>query len=119
MRLFDKSAAMTTTTANLMTTTMTTTSALISIETTTANDTASPIKKLSQRFNITSPNKPKLVMELVCEMDTPQKAPLTSEVMKGPTTLTIETLNNQQKSLYAFHNAQRNHLRCRKMLSIN
>jgi hypothetical protein len=92
MRLFDKSAATTTTTANPTTTTP----APISVETTTANDAASPIKKLSQRFNITSPDKPKLAMELVCEMDTPQKAPLMRELMKGPT-LTIETLNNQQK----------------------
>jgi hypothetical protein len=51
MRLFDKVAATTTTTANLMTTTST----LMTVETTTANDAASPIKKLSQGFNITSP----------------------------------------------------------------
>jgi hypothetical protein len=30
----------------------------------------SPVK-LAQRFNISTPGKPKLVMELICNMDTP------------------------------------------------
>jgi hypothetical protein len=54
--------------------------------------------KLAQRFNISTPDKPKLVMELICDMDTPQKAPLTREIVKGYSTVFIETHNNQQKS---------------------
>jgi hypothetical protein len=123
MNLFDRpsqtscnttAASMTTTTATTYTTTPTTT--------TTA--TSSPLKvpsspvKLIQRFNITSPDKPKLAMELVSEMDTPQKAPLMRELVKG-STISIETLNNSQKSLYTFRNAQINHLQCHKILSIN
>jgi hypothetical protein len=56
----------------------------------------SPVK-LSQRFNISTPDKPKLVMELRCNMDTPEKAPLMREIVKGSSTLFIETHNNQQK----------------------
>jgi hypothetical protein len=61
--------------------------------------------KLSQLFNIASLDKPKLVMELVFEMDTPQKAPLMRELVKG-STIFIETHNNQQKMLYTFQNAR-------------
>jgi hypothetical protein len=58
----------------------------------------SPPVKLSQRFNITSSNKPKLAMELVSEMNTPQKAPLMRELVKGSTmTVPVETLNNSKK----------------------
>ena len=53
--------------------------------------------KLAQRFNISTPDKPKLVMELICDMDTPQKAPLMREIVKGSSTMFIETHNNQQK----------------------
>ena len=56
----------------------------------------SPVK-LSQRFNISTPDKPKLVMELICDMDTPQKAPLMREIVKGSSTMFIETHNNQHK----------------------
>jgi hypothetical protein len=57
----------------------------------------SPVK-LSQRFNISTPDKPKLVMELICDMDTPQKAPLMREIVKGSSaSMFIETHNNQQK----------------------
>ncbi len=56
----------------------------------------SPVK-LSQRFNISTPDKPKLVMELICDMDTPQKAPLMREIVKGSSTMFIDTHNNQQK----------------------
>jgi hypothetical protein len=95
MRLLDKSpnmADMTTTTG----TPATTTSTPMTAETTMANDAASPIKKLSQRFNITSPDKPKLAMELVCKMDTPQKVPLMRKLVKG-STISIECHNNVSK----------------------
>lgn len=91
MRLFDKSPNM----ADTGTTT-TTASTPMTAENSTVNDCASPIKKLSQRFNITSPGKPKLAMELVCKMDTPQKAPLMRELVKG-STISIECLNNLSK----------------------
>jgi hypothetical protein len=92
-------ASMTTTTTTTDTTTPT---APTPITTTTAS---SPLRvpslpvKLIQHFNITSPDKPKLTMELVSEMDTPQKAPLMRELVKG-STITIETLNNSQKKVY-------------------
>jgi hypothetical protein len=54
--------------------------------------------RLPQRlFNIASPNKPKLAMELIFEMDTPQKVPLMREELVNGSTLFIETHNNQQK----------------------
>jgi hypothetical protein len=56
----------------------------------------SPVK-LAQRFNILTLDKPKLVMKLICNMDTPQKAPLMREIVKGSSTMFIETHNNQQK----------------------
>ena len=59
--------------------------------------TATPVKKMYQKFKITSPDKHKLAMELVCEMDTPQKVPFMRELVKG-STMVIETLNNKQKS---------------------
>jgi hypothetical protein len=66
--------------------------------------------KLSQpRFNITSPNKPKLAMELIFDMDTHKKVPLVRELVKGcSTTIFIETRNNQQKRAVntTFQNAQ-------------
>jgi hypothetical protein len=41
---------------------------------------------LSQKFNISSPGKhSKLVMELISEIDTPQKEPLVRELVKGLT----------------------------------
>jgi hypothetical protein len=46
----------------------------------------SPVK-LAQRFNISTPDKPKLVMELM---------PLMREIVKGSSTM-LETHNNQQK----------------------
>jgi hypothetical protein len=55
----------------------------------------SPVK-LSQRFNISPPDKPKLVMELISDMDAPQKAPLMREIVKGSSTMFIETHNNPQ-----------------------
>jgi hypothetical protein len=114
MQLFNKRsqtlASMTAATMTNTTTTDTTT------PTTTAAAAASPLRvpyspvKLSQSFNIsTSPAKPKLAMELVSEMDTPQKAPLMRKFVKG-STITIETLNNSQKNLDMFHNAQMNRL---------
>jgi hypothetical protein len=53
-------------------------------------------------------------MELVSEMDSPQKVPLMRELIKE-STITMETLNNLQKKLYTFCNAQTYHLQCRKM----
>ena len=62
----------------------------------TATPTASPVKKIYQRFNITSPDKQKLAMELVSEMDNCQKKPLMRELVKG-STISIECINNQSK----------------------
>jgi hypothetical protein len=56
----------------------------------------SPVN-LAQRFKISTSGKPKLVMELICDMDTPQKAPLMREIVKDSSTIFIETNNNQQK----------------------
>jgi hypothetical protein len=52
--------------------------------------------KLSQKFNISSPDKQKLAMEFVCDLDTPQKVPLMRELVKG-STFVIECHNNQPK----------------------
>jgi hypothetical protein len=89
MRLLDNNQPQTTKETTAATTTATPTT------TTTAAPAHSPVK-LIQHFNITSPEKPKLAMELVCEMDTPQKAPLMRKLVKG-STITIETLNNSPK----------------------
>jgi hypothetical protein len=59
-------------------------------------NTYSPVK-LAERFNISTPEKTKLAMELVCEMDTPRKVPIMRELVKG-STMFIETHNNQRKS---------------------
>ena len=56
---------------------------------------ASPVK-LAQRFNISSPDKSRLAMELVSEMATPQKVPLIRELVKGAT-ISVQSLNNQTK----------------------
>jgi hypothetical protein len=82
MRLFDTSPTGTTTP------TATTPAAM--------TPTASPVKKLSQRFNIPSPDKPKLAMELVSSMDSRQKEPLMRELVKG-STIIVECHNNQPK----------------------
>jgi hypothetical protein len=52
--------------------------------------------KLSQKFNITSPDKLNLTMELVCDMDSPQRAPLLRELVRG-SSVSIDALNNQKK----------------------
>jgi len=93
--LFDKPPERTTTET-------TTTETSAAAETTTmhvAADVAtavySPVK-LVQRFNISSPDKSRLAMELISEMATPEKEPLMRELVKGAT-ISIESLNNQQK----------------------
>jgi hypothetical protein len=53
-------------------------------------------ESVAQRFNIASPNKP-LAMELIFEMDTPQKVSFMRELVKG-SIIFIETQNNQKKS---------------------
>jgi hypothetical protein len=71
---------------------------------TTSTAASSPLRvssyfpeQLSSRFNIASPNKPKLAMELIFEMDTSPKMPLMRDFVKGSTTL-IETHKDQPKS---------------------
>jgi hypothetical protein len=104
MNLFDKpSQTLCSTATASITTTPTTTYMTTPMPTTTTTAASSPPLivpslpvKLIPRFNITSPDKPKLVMELVSEMDSPQKAPLVRELVKG-STLAIETLNNSHK----------------------
>jgi hypothetical protein len=89
MNLFDKpSQTLCSTIASSMTTPTMTTDTTTPKPTTTTAAASSPLSepslpvKMSQCFNITSPNKPKLAMELVSEMDTPQKAPLMRELVK-------------------------------------
>jgi hypothetical protein len=101
MNLFDKplsqTSCSTSTTETSTTTTTTKTDTKIPTSTTTTTAASTPLSvpsspvKLSQHFNISSPDKPKLAMELVSEMDTPQKAPLMRELVKG-SSITIETL---------------------------
>jgi hypothetical protein len=103
MNLFHKPSSTTTktsetsmpTTTTQTDTTMPSTPATSTAESTPLSVPSSPVK-LCQRFNISSPDKPKLAMELVSEMDTPQKAPLMRELVKG-SSITIETLNNSSK----------------------
>jgi hypothetical protein len=83
MWLFEKppqSEATTAATATTNTRTETTTATTIA---TAAGCCFPRVKKLSHKFNIPSPDKPKLAMELVSEMDTPQKVPLMIELVKG------------------------------------
>jgi hypothetical protein len=101
MKLFDKRSqtlATMTSTTTMDTTTDSTTDTTPPTTTTGAASPSVPSSpvKLSQRFNITSPDKPKLAMELISEMDTPTKAPLMRKLVNG-STITIETLNNTQK----------------------
>jgi hypothetical protein len=84
----------TTTTATTETTTTTETTAAAAT-TTTETAAASPVK-LAQRFNISSPDKSRLVMELVSEMATPEKVPVIRKLVKGAT-ISVHTLNNQTK----------------------
>jgi hypothetical protein len=79
----------------LHTTTETTAAAPATPEATTATS-ASPVKSLCQKFDFSSPEKQKLAMELVSEMDTPQKAPLMRELVKG-SKISIECHNNTSK----------------------
>jgi hypothetical protein len=79
----------------LHTTTETTASAPATPEATTATS-ASPVKSLWQKFDFSSPEKRKLAMELVSEMDTPQKATLMRELVKG-SKISIECHNNTSK----------------------
>ena len=127
MNLFDMPLSQTscsTTETSVTTTTTTTNTATPTPTSTTTTAASTPLSvpsspvKLSQRFNNLSPKKPKLAMKLVSEMDTPQKAPLMRELVKGRS-ITIETLNNSKNILYTFRNARTNRLQCRKMLSIN
>jgi hypothetical protein len=76
-------------------TTTTETTAAAATTTTTAAAAYSPVK-LVQRFNISSPDKSRLAMELVSEMASPQKVPLMRELVKGAT-ISIESHNNQSK----------------------
>jgi hypothetical protein len=103
MSLFDKPSSTMTETSKMSTPTTTTrtdttrpsTPVTAPAVSTPMSVPSSPVK-LCQRFNISSPDKPKLAMELVSEMDTPQKAPLMRELVKG-SSITIETLNNSSK----------------------
>ena len=56
--------------------------------------------KMTQKFNIETSDRGKLAMELVCDMDTPQRAPLLRELVKGPK-FALDALNNQRKN-YVF-----------------
>jgi hypothetical protein len=86
--------------------------------TTTSTAAASPVKKLLQKFNISSPDKQKLTMELVSEMDTPLKVPLMREVVKG-SNMSRECHKNQLKMFVHIPQCSRaRHLRCPKPPSI-
>jgi hypothetical protein len=51
---------------------------------------------MCQKFNILTPNKGALVMELVGEMKSPEKAPVRRQLLGG-TKVTIQSLNNKSK----------------------
>ena len=118
MLLFNKQppteATTTTTTARTPTaTTPITPTDMSTISTTTAATTGassppvphSPVK-LSQQFHISSPDKQRLAMELVCDMNTPQKAPLMRELVKGSSFYAVETLNNQKEKFIHIQQAR-------------
>jgi hypothetical protein len=52
--------------------------------------------KMCQRFNIRTPDKPALVMELVRDMKSPEKVPVRRQLLGGPN-VTIHSLNNKMK----------------------
>jgi hypothetical protein len=103
MLLFKKPPPTEATATTTATTTTATTSTTTTPTPTTAAAAASPLRvtdspmKLSQKFNISSPDKFNLTMELVCDFDTPQRAPLLRELVKG-SSLSIEALNNKDKT---------------------
>jgi hypothetical protein len=126
MNLFDKPSQTLCRTAAASTTSTTTTTDTTTTtpNTTTTTAASSPLRvpslpvKLSQHFNITPPNKLKLAMELVTEMDTPKEASLMRELVKG-STITIETLNNSQKKCIHIPQFSDQPSASCKMLSIN
>ena len=105
MLLFNKprppeATATTTTAAATMTTSTVDITRIATTTAATAGASSPPVPhspvKLSQQFHISSPDKQRLAIELVCDMDTPQKAPLVRELVKG-SSFYVETLNNQKK----------------------
>ncbi len=52
--------------------------------------------KMCQKFNIRTPDKAALVMELVRDMKSPEKIPVRRQLLGGPN-LTIHSLNNKMK----------------------
>jgi hypothetical protein len=105
MLLFNK-PPQTQATATATTKTMTTPApdlTRVTLSSTTATAASSSMRvppylpaKFSRWFNIASPKKPKLVIKLIFEMDTPPKAPLMRQLVKG-SAIFIETHNDHQK----------------------
>jgi hypothetical protein len=52
--------------------------------------------KMCQKFNIQTPDKAALVMELVRDMKSPEKVPVRRQLLGGPN-ITIHSLNNKMK----------------------
>ena len=67
--------------------------ATISILDTTTNSTST----MCQRFNIHTPDKAALVMELVGEMKSPEKVPVRRQLLGGGSQYSIHSLNNKKK----------------------
>jgi hypothetical protein len=67
--------------------------ATISILDTTANSTS----MMCQKFNIRTPDKAALVMELVGEMKSPEMVPVRRQLLGGRSKVTIHSLNNKTK----------------------
>jgi hypothetical protein len=98
MHLVDKSLTMAATTTTKIIEITTAVATPITAETTISTAAASPFKKLLQKFNISSPDKRKLAMEFVSEMDTPQKVSGMRALVKG-SRISIECHNNQSKKI--------------------
>jgi hypothetical protein len=52
---------------------------------------------MCQKFNIHTPDKASLVMELVGEMKSPEKVPVRRQLLGGGSKVTIHSLNNKTK----------------------
>jgi hypothetical protein len=104
MLLFKKKSPPTeaTATTSTPTTTSTTPTTTPTTPTTTTAAVTSPLRvpdspvKLTQKLNITSPDKFNLMMELVCDMASPMRAPLYRELVKGRS-FSVTAHNNQNR----------------------
>ena len=78
-------------------TTSTSNTPLPSIKATIAISSIPNTSTMCQRFNIHTPDKAALVMELVGEMKSPEKVPVRRQLLGGGSKVTIHSLNNKKK----------------------